>query len=187
MEQTKDKKQIRAELDAAGFKNNWVLVLCMFLIAAILFGISLFIRYKDLSKNEGYSYVDAILIDHNQQKTYRHWRKYGPNTTTRTYIKVAYTPEGSDKHYEIGENDVQPNIVNKPYRVFYKADDPKDAYITRCDWLTGQYFPVEKNYDLPISLAGLVIIIALYFIIDEQRAKRRIKKSTFKSRKKAGN
>ena len=127
MEQTKDRKQIRAELDAAGFKNTWVWVLCMHIIAAVLIGISLFQRYKDISKNREYSYADAILIEYNQQKTYR-WRIKGPNTTTRTYIKVAYTPEGSDKHYEIGKNDVQPSIVNKPYRVYYKADDPKDAY-----------------------------------------------------------
>ena len=99
MEQTKDRKQIRAELDAAGFKNTWVWVLCMLISAAVLIGISLLQRYKDISKNREYSYGDAILIEHNQQKTYR-WRKQGSNTTTRTYIKVAYTPEGSDKHYE---------------------------------------------------------------------------------------
>ena len=80
---------------------------------------------------------------------------------------------------------MQPSIVNKPYRVYYKADDPKDAYITRCDWLTGQYLPVEKNYDLPISLSGFAAISGLYLFFDEQRAKRRIKKGTFKPRKKA--
>lgn len=186
MEQTKDRKQIRAELDAAGFKNTWVWVLCMLIIAAVLIGISLFQRYKDISKNREYSYADAILIEHNQQKTYR-WRKQGSNTTTRTYIKVAYTPEGSDKHYEIGKNDVQPSIINKPYRVFYKADDPKDAYITRCDWLTGEYIPVEKNYDLPISFAGFLTIAALYLFFDEQMAKKRIRKGTFNPGKKAKN
>ena len=184
MEQTKDRKQIRAELDAAGFKNTWVWVLCMLIIAAVLIGISLFQRYKDISKNREYSYADAILIEYNQQKTYR-WRIKGPNTTTRTYIKVAYKPEGSDKYYEKGKDDVQPSIVNKPYRVYYKADDPKDAYIARCDWLTGQYLPVEKNYDLPISLSGFAAISGLYLFFDEQRAKRRIKKGTFKPRKKA--
>ena len=184
MDQKKDKKQIRAELDAAGFKNTWAWVLGLLIIAATLICLSLFLRYKDVSKNREYSYADAILIEYNQQKTYR-WRKRGPNTTTRTYIKVAYTPEGSDKHYEIGKNDVQPSIVNKPYRVYYKADDPKDAFITRCDWLTGQYLPVEKNYDLPISLSGFAAISGLYLFFDEQRAKRRIKKGTFKSRKKA--
>ena len=180
MEQTKDKKQIRAELDAAGFKNTWVWVLGLLIIAAALIGLSLFLRYKDVAKNDGYLYVDAKLIEFNQQKTWR-WGKYRYND----YIKVAYKPEGSDKYYEKGKNDVQPSIVNKPYRVFYMADDPKDAYITRCDWLTGQYLPVEKNYDLPITLSVFAAGAGLYLFFDEQRAKRRIKKGTFNSRKKA--
>lgn len=180
MDQKKDKKQIRAELDAAGFKNTWAWVLGLLIIAATLIGLSLFLRYKDVSKNDGYSYVDAKLIEFNQQKHWR-WGKY----RYKDYIKVAYKPEGSDKYYEKGKNDVQPSIVNKPYRVYYKADDPKDAYITRCDWLTGQYLPVEKNYNLPISLSGFAAISGLYLFFDEQRAKKRIKKGTFKSRKKA--
>ena len=67
MDQKKDKKQIRAELDAAGFKNTWAWVLGLLIIAATLIGLSLFLRYKDVSKNDGYSYVDAILIEYNQQ------------------------------------------------------------------------------------------------------------------------
>ena len=184
MEQTKDRKQIRAELDAAGFKNTWVWVLCMLIIAAVLIGISLFQRYKDISKNREYSYADAILIEYNQQKTYR-WRKRGPNTTTRTYIKVAYKPEGSDKYYEIGKNDLGPRIINKPYRVYYKADDPKDAYIAICDWLTREYVPADKSYDLPIAIAGYVILIALIYSLVDKREKRNIKKGTLKPGEKA--
>ena len=183
MEQKKDRKQIRAELDAAGFENTWAWVLGFLFIALVLVGIGFHIRYKDLSKNEGYSYVDASLIEVDKQNTYM-WRKWRRRTTT-TYIKVAYKPEGSDKYYEIGKNDVEPRIVNKPYRVFYKEDDPKDAYITMCDWLTGEYLPVEKDYDLPIALAGFATIIALYLFFDEQRARHKIKKGTFKVRKRA--
>ena len=109
------------------------------------------------------------------KKKYR-WYKWRRRTTT-TYIKVAYKPEGSDKYYEIGKNDLGPRIINKPYRVYYKADDPKDAYIAICDWLTREYVPADKSYDLPIAIAGYVILIALIYSLVDKREKRNIKKA----------
>ncbi len=183
MDQKKDRKKIKAEPGAAGHKYTWAWILGLLIIVVALFGLSLYQRYKDIGKNDGYSYVDARVVEVSTQKKYR-WYKWRRRTTT-TYIKVAYKPEGSDKYYEIGKNDLGPRIINKPYRVYYKADDPKDAYIAICDWLTREYVPADKSYDLPIAIAGYVILIALIYSLVSKREKRSIKKGTLKPGEKA--
>ena len=178
MEQPKrTKEQIKADLKAAGYGNQGAWVVGILLIAALVFGIGFYFRYKDIRKGDSYEYVKGTVI-----KSYTTSTTIGRRTNSDHHIVVRYRPKGSDKDYTASVDDTW-NFFGGELRVYYKKDIPEDGYVARKDLLTGQYIPDGKNYDVPVAITGILLLCALYLFIDSVRAKSRAKKGTLKIKK----
>ena len=172
-QQKRTKQQIKADLDAAGYGHQGAWVVGILLIAAIVFGIGFYFRWQAIRKCDSYEYTKGY-----GRKTYTLKHKTGRKTYSEKHVSIRFKPEGSKKEYTAS--------VDKSYlffgepRVYYMKDDPQDCFIAMPDWLTGQYIPDGKNYDITVAIAGILVLVALYLFIDNIKAKRRAKKGTLK-------
>ena len=170
------KEQIKADLAAAGYKNQGAWVVGVLLVAAIIFGIGFYFRYKDIRKADDYEYVKGTVT-----KTYTTSTKIGRKTNRDRHVVLKFKPKGQDKEYNASVDDSWRFFGD--YRVYYKKNDYNDKYVAIQDWLTREYIPDGKNYDVPVVISGILVLSALYLFIDAIRAKSRAKKGTLKIKK----
>jgi len=170
------KEQIKADLEAGGYKNQGAWVVGVLLLAAIVFGIGFYFRYKDIRKADDYEYVKGTVT-----KTYTTSTKIGRKTNRDRHVVLKFKPKGQDKEYNASVDDSWRFFGD--YRVYYKKNDYNDKYVAIQDWLTREYIPDGKNYDVPVAISGILVLSALYLFIDAIRAKSRAKKGTLRTKK----
>ena len=170
------KEQIKADLAAAGHKNQGAWVVGVLLIAAIVFGIGFYFRYQAIHKGDSYEYVKGTVT-----KTYNTSTKIGRRRNTDRHVILKFKPKGSDKEYNASVDDSWRFFGD--YRVYYKKNDYNDNYVAIQDWLTREYIPDGKNYDVTVAISGILLLSALYLFIDAVKAKSRAKKGLLKPKR----
>ena len=170
------KEQIKADLKAGGYKNQGAWVVGVLLVAAIIFGIGFYFRYKDIRKADDYEYVKGTVT-----KTYTTSTKTGRRRNRDRHVILKFKPKGQDKEYNASVDDSWRFFGD--YRVYYKKNDYNDNYVAIQDWLTGEYIPDGKNYDVTVAISGILLLSALYLFIDAVKAKSRAKKGLLKPKR----
>ena len=138
-----------------------------FVVAAIVIGVSLFIRISDVRKSAGYKHVDGVVSSIDTRRTF-YARKYRYRTT----VSVLYSPEGSDINsfvsydgfvsYFLQEGDI--------IRVYYNESKPWEAYAAEKDWLTGGYIHAGRGYNMPLIIGAIILLFGVIFFEDGVKA-----------------
>ena len=53
------------------------------------------------------------------------------------------------------------------------GDDPDDVFLANYDWLARDYLPADKSYNIPLIIAGVLVMIGIYYLIDGNKAKKK--------------
>lgn len=149
-----------------------------FVVAAIVIGVSLFIRISDVRKSAGYKHVDGVVSSIDTKRTF-FARKYRYRTT----VSVLYSPEGSDINsfvsydgfvsYFLQEGDI--------IRVYYNESKPWEAYAAEKDWLTGGYIHAGRGYNMPLIIGAIILLFGVIFFEDGVKAAKKAKKGKDKN------
>ena len=160
-------------------KINVVLGIIHFLIVLIIIGINLYFRFTDIHRGDGYEHVPGVITKREESYT-----KIGRRTSSKTWLTVRYKPEGSDKEREYHGTDFSYGFLYKGtvVRVYYKMDGtvPSDVFIARYDWLVKDYLPADKSYNIPLIVAGILLLIGIYYIADNKKSKSKRKDPDYK-------
>lgn len=164
-----EKEYTQEELDALGNKVNRMIGFAILIIAAIIISINLYCRFSDDSKAKDYEYTDGSVIKKEEYKTYPFGGYGRPNYDYE--IKVEYLPKGEDHTYIFWDYaHAYENIeLGDILRIYYKEDDPEEAYAARKDWLTKKYLPAENHYNIPLVISLVLIVIGIYFFLDDSK------------------
>ena len=57
---------------------------------------------------------------------------------------------------------------------YYQDDgnDPRKVFLARYDWLVRNYLPADKSYNIPLIIAGILLIIGIYYLADDKPKKK---------------
>ncbi len=137
------------------------------IIALIIIGISMFFRISDGLKSKDYAHVDGNVSFIDTYKT-----RVGRKVSSNRVISVRYTPEGSDLEYVVDGPDgsIKSAKIGDTFRVYYKENNPNNAYIAEKDWLTRRYIHKGKNYSIPLVIGAVVFFIGYAFLSDGIKA-----------------
>lgn len=160
-----EKEYTDEEIDALGNKINRMIGFGFLIIAIILSSINMYCRFKDASKAEAYEYTDGAVIKADEHKSYP-FGGYG-RPSYEYEIKVEYLPKGEDRSYVFWDysNGYENIYIGDTLRIYYKEDDPEEAYAAKKDWLTKKYLPAENRYNIPLVISLVLIIIGIFFFI----------------------
>ncbi|MBO4450556.1 MAG: hypothetical protein J5777_08210 [Clostridiales bacterium] len=161
-------------------KINVVLGIIHLLVVAIILGVNLYFRFTDVHKGDGYEYVDGVIVKREEKYSY-----IGRNRTSDTWITVRYTPKETGKQREYLGTDFSYGFLytGTVLRVYYKMDGlhPRDVFLAKYDWLVRDYLPADKSYNIPLFIAGALLMIGIYYFIDDNKAKNKDKIITGKT------
>jgi hypothetical protein len=143
------------------------------IIAILIISVNLICRFIGGSKARLYEYTDGVVIKAKEHKTYP-FGGYG-RPAYDYEIKVEYVPEGENRAYVFWDYSyAYENIdVGETLRIYYMKDDPDEAYAARKDWLTSRYLPAENRYNIPLAISTVLIIIGIYFFIDNHKSRKK--------------
>ena len=155
------------ETDALGRKANRVIALGFFVIAAIIISVNMLCRFAGINKAKQYEYTDGVVTRTEEKKSYP-FGGYGRPSYDYT-IWVEYQPEDEDYAFTLIDSSYTYEYIDKgdALRVYYRKDNPDEAYAAKKDWLTRKYLPVENNYNIAVIIAEVLIIIGLFFFIGD--------------------
>ncbi len=153
----------------SGSKVLVVLGVLHLLIAFGIAGVNLYFRFTDMHRADGYEYAEGVIIKREEKAHY-----IGARKSTDTWITVQYTPKGSDKKKTHSDTDFSYGFLytGTPVRVYYKGDDPRDIFFARYDWIVRDYLPADKSYNIPLIVAGILLIIGIYYLADNKKPKK---------------
>ena len=153
-------------------KVNMVLGIIHLLIVAVIIGLNLYFRFTDVHRGDGYEHVPGVITKREEQYT-----KIGRRTSSKTWITVRYKPKGTDRDREYSGTDFSYGFLYQGtvVRVYYKdnGDDPRNVFIARYDWLVRDYLPADKSYNIPLIVAGVLLIIGIYYFTDNRKPKKK--------------
>lgn len=156
-----------------------VLAVIHFVIALIIIGVNLYFRFTDVHRGDGYEYVDGVIVNREVKRSY-----IGRRRVSETWITVRYTPKGTDKKREFIGTDFSYGFLydGTVLRVYYQdnGNDPRKVFLARYDWLVRDYLPADKSYNIPLIIAGILLIIGIYYLADDKPKKKNKKASAQK-------
>ena len=160
--------------DKLANKYNRIIGTVILIIAVIIIAVSVTLRYRACDKASGYEYTDGTITETKEIKTYPFGGYGRPNYDYR--IHVEFTPEGQERPITFIDysHEYEFLYAGDTVRIYYMADDPHEAFVARKDWLTKSYIPQESNYDIPLVIAGVIIIIGVFFFIDDSKLRRKL-------------
>jgi hypothetical protein len=158
--------------DVTAKKITRVLGILHLLIALIIIAFNLYFRFTDVHKFDGFDHVEGVIVKREAKYSY-----IGRRRVNDTWITVRYTPEGTDKKREFIGTDFSYGFLytGTVLRVYYKmdGDDPDDVFLANYDWLARDYLPADKSYNIPLIIAGVLVMIGIYYLIDGNKAKKK--------------
>lgn len=165
-------KNKNTEVTAVSDKTVYVVLgIIHLLIALAIVGTNIYFRFNDVHRGEGFDYVDGVITGR-----YETYKKIGRRKASDTTIIVRYTPEGSKKAREFRGTDFSYSYLftGTTVRVYYKLDGniPRDVFIARYDWLVKDYLPADKSYNIPLIIAGVVVLIGIYYLSGNNKKKK---------------
>ena len=157
------------EIDALGIKANRVIVLGLFAIAAIIISVNMLCRFAGINKAKQYEYTDGVVTKTEEKKSYP-FGGYGRPSYDYT-IWVEYQSESDNYAFTLIDSSYTYEHIDKgdTLRVYYRKDNPDEAYAAKKDWLTRKYLPAENNYNIAIIIAEVLIVIGLFTFIGNIR------------------
>ena len=161
-------------------KINVVLGIIHIVIVLIIVGVNLYFRFTDVHRGDGFEYVEGVIVKREAKRSY-----IGRRRISDTWITVSYTPKGSSKKREFVGTDFSYGYLftGDTLRVYYKPDGskPDDVFLARYDWLVRDYLPADKSYNIPLIIAGVLLIIGIYYLSGDKKAKKTRRGSKGKS------
>ena len=161
-------------------KINVVLGIIHFVIVLIIIGTNLYFRFTDARKGDSFEYVEGVIVKREEKYHY-----IGRRRTSDTWITVRYTPKEEERKREYIGTDFSYGFLytGTRLRVYYKYDgsNPKDVYLARYDWLVKDYLPADKSYNIPLIVAGILLIIGIYYLADNKKPKKKSGKTASRS------
>lgn len=166
-----EKKYTQDEIDALGNKYNRIIGVGIIAVAILIISINMCCRFAGAIKSRHYEYTDGIVIKKEEYKLYPFGANGRPNYNYE--IKVEYVPEGESRTYTFWDYSHAYEFIDKgdTLRIYYMEDDPEESYAAQRDWLTRMYLPAENSYNIPLVIAAVLIIIGIYFFIDDNKTK----------------
>ncbi|MBP5775829.1 MAG: hypothetical protein J6W36_09055, partial [Clostridiales bacterium] len=161
-------------------KINVVLGIIHIVIVLIIIGTNLYFRFTDARKGDSFEYVEGVIVKREEKYSY-----IGRRRTSDTWITVRYTPKEEERKREYIGTDFSYGFLytGTRLRVYYKYDgsNPKDVYLARYDWLVKDYLPADKSYNIPLIVAGILLIIGIYYLADNKKPKKKNGKTASRS------
>lgn len=172
-------------MEELGYKGQQLVAAAFFLVALLIIGINMLCRVVDSHKYDAYEYTVGKVIKYTTSKMPRSGSR-GSSYSYKYSITVEYQVDGTAKPYTIWDEDSAYEFFRqgKLLRVYYDEDDPKEAYLTKEDPLTGLYLPAEKQYYIPFYVAVFPALIGVYLIFDYEKAKKLSRQNKLKPKKK---
>ena len=166
---TQNNTQIK---DVSEKKINVVLGIIHIVIVLIIAGTNLYFRFTDARKGDGFEYVEGVIVKREEKYSY-----IGRRRISDTWITVRYMPKEEERKREYIGTDFSYGFLytGTRLRVYYKYDgsNPKDVYLARYDWLVKDYLPADKSYNIPLIVAGILLIIGIYYFVDIKKPQKR--------------
>ena len=176
-------KEQKELYEKSGAKNDWVVGLVFIIIFLAIVGINILCRFSDNCKLEKMEHVRGTVTS---RQTSESW--IGNRRHISDSITVEFTPEGSDTTCYFRDS-------NGPYEfiregdildVYYEKRHPKEAVISKTDWLTGKNVKAETNYEAALIVSVFPLGIGLFFFAEELTVRKNIKNGKFKLKKSDG-
>lgn len=163
------------EMHKEEMKFNRRIGAVLLLIVLLIVGINMYSRYRDIQRSKDYKYTVSMETKVTERST-----KVGRRRSYEYSVWVKYSVDGDDMTYVFWDTDFSYEFLydGQPLRVYYKEDDPENAYIAKKDWLTKKYLRADKSYNIPLVISGILLIIAIYFFIDDTKPKKKKTKGT---------
>ena len=160
------------DIDALATKINRLIGTGFIVAAVLIICINMLCRVSGSRKGIGYEYVDGVVTKWVEKKSY----PFGVKRPSYDYtIWVEYDPVGASHTYTMIDYSHAYEYVRKGdiLRVYYRADDPDEAFTAKKDWLTKEYLPAENDYNIPLIISVPLILIGIYFFIDDEKQKKK--------------
>ena len=178
-------KEQKDTLERLGFGNQHLWGAGFLFIAFMIIVINMVCRVVDSHKYDEYEYTVGTVVKFTSYKTPR----TGVRRSSYDYyysIEAEYYVDGYDKAFKISDSGDAYMFFRKgkELRIYYEADAPGRAFITKKDFLTGLYLPAEKQYYQPLYFSLFPTIIGIYLIVDYMKARKRaLQNKLFPSKK----
>ena len=156
--------------DYGFFEKYWIIC-----IAVIIVCINIGCRIKDGIANRDYETVDGTVSSITSETAtletggYYAGRYHTHQNGEVYYAEIEYRPLDSNryKHFRV-KCGIRDYDIGDTLIVMYDPDNLYDErYLAKRDWITGEWLDLEKNYDSPLIIAGMVLtagIVYLYLI-----------------------
>ena len=159
----------------AKFIDTRIIGTVILIIAALILGISMFLRILDVKKSEGFEKIDGEVAY--IQTTRKFVQR---KTRTKTTVTVHYYLEDIDLTYHVSGSSFFLDYAKKGdiVTVCYEKDNPSNSFIAEKDWITGGYYHAGGGYNGALIVAACVGLLGYGFMADGISEKKKAAKKT---------
>ncbi|MBO5241776.1 MAG: hypothetical protein J6B19_03805 [Lachnospiraceae bacterium] len=136
----------------------------MMIVAIVILSINLLCRFADAEKSKEHIRVTGTVS--NIQETTEWIRAGNRSVQSSNYsVWVRFHPQDSRLLEEvIVENHIYDLFsLGDTVVVLYPKSAVYKAYTAKKDWLTGDYLPMSKDYNMPLIIAFILLIAGFLF------------------------
>ncbi|MBP5655630.1 MAG: DUF3592 domain-containing protein [Clostridiales bacterium] len=174
---TEEEKKV---LNSQGYAFNRIVGTGALIVVVIIIVINLICRFVGIKQASDYVYTEGTVISTSEDKIPNPGvrRKRGRGNRYLYSVTIAYTPpkEGYEMVYHGMAESYRYLREGQTLRVYYKEDSPYTSYPAKLDWLTGQYLPADQSYNLPLVIAGVILVIGVALTADNRKSLKKLEK-----------
>ena len=161
--------------DYGFFEKYWIIC-----IAVIITCINIGCRIKDGIANQNYEIVEGMVTSITSETAtietggYYAGRYHTHQNGIVYYAEIEYRPHDSywDEHFRV-KCGMRNYDIGDTVTVMYDPDNKyHEGYLVKKDWITGEWLDLEKDYNSPLIIAGMLLFagIAYLYLIGAMKA-----------------
>ena len=161
--------------DYGFFEKYWIIC-----IAVIITCINIGCRIKDGIANQNYEIVEGMVTSITSETAtieiggYRAGHYHTHRNGKVYYAEIEYRPHDIywDEHFRV-KCGMRNYDIGDTVTVMYNPDNIYDErYLVKKDWITGEWLDLEKDYNSPLIIAGMLLFagIAYLYLIGAMKA-----------------
>ena len=153
--------------DYGFFEKYWIIC-----IAVIITCINIGCRIKDGIANQNYEIVEGMVISITSETAtietggYYAGRYHTHQNGKVYYAEIEYRPHDSywDKHFSV-KCGMRNYDIGDTVTVMYNPDNKyHEEYLVKKDWITGEWLDLEKDYNSPLIIAGMLLFAGIAYL-----------------------
>ena len=153
--------------DYGFFEKYWIIC-----IAVIIACINIGCRINDGIANQNYEIVDGMVTSITSETAtietggYYAGRYHTHQNGKVYYAEIEYRPHDSywDKHFRV-KCGIRNYAIGDTVTVMYNPDNIYDErYLAKKDWITGKWLDLEKNYNSPLIIAVMFLLVGIAYL-----------------------